>query len=777
MPKKALLIAEKPSLMRDVKAVYDKYGFTDTIEFASFVGHVVSLEEPDAYCKEWGSRDISVLPMIPDKFKYKPIERSKDVFNNLVKKIKDGHYDYLINCCDPAREGNGIFYNFYNYIGCKLPVMRMWHNDVTEGELNRALTNLRDDLKDPFLVNLTASSQLRANFDWLIGMNFSRAFSHIAHANAPIGRVMTPILKIIVDRELEITNFKPKDFWEVEAEFKAKNGSYKGVYFHDEGTQILDKKEADKIIKSLSNSGEITSVEEKNDIRYAPSLHSLALLQNEANETYGYTMAKTLELTQALYEKKLLSYPRTDSSFITKNVAKEFKKVLSPLKDIKELEPYVSKVLADNSLLSSTASNTKYVNDKKVSDHYAIIPTGKSPDFNKLSKDEINIYTLVCKRILSIFMPPAKFKKTTIITNDNGHSFKTLGSVVEDLGYLNLYSSNSKDVILPKVKKGDGVELNSTNLLTKTTKPPVRYFDKTLNLSLENAGKFVDENELKDILKVSKGIGTPATRGGIIEKLVDKKMIERTGKGKIKYFKATDYGMSIIQALGDISLTSPMLTAEWEKKLREIEACKYSPDDFRKEMVEYIKVTTNEFKSLSANIQSNSSKVIGTCPKCKKPIIEGKKGYGCSGYKEGCTFVIWKEAFGTKISKENAVKLLKGETTAELSCKKKDGTTYKSKFKLDENFELTFAGRESIGKCPKCGSDLIEGKKGYGCSGYKNGCDFVIWKESYGTKFTKATLKTLLNGKTTSELSCKKKDGTEYKAKFKLDENHKLIFG
>ena len=804
MPKRALLIAEKPSLMRDVKAVYDKYGHADNIEFASFVGHVVSLEEPDAYCKEWASRDVSVLPMIPSKFKCKPIESSKDVFNKLVDRIKKGNYDYLINCCDPAREGNLIFHNFYTLINCKLPVMRVWHNDTTENELRRALNNLRDDLNDPFLINLTASAHLRAEFDWLIGMNFSRAFSYVLKTNAPVGRVMTPVLKIVADREKEITTFKPKDFWEVEGEFKTGNSVYKGIYFNDDGeTQFFDKKEAEKIIKSLSSKAEVTKLEEKNDIRYAPNLYSLALLQNEANETFGYTMAKTLEITQALYEKKLLSYPRTDSAFITKGIAKDFMKVLNPIKSIATLKPYVSKIMSNSSLLSSMVNNTKYVNDKKVSDHYAIIPTGNTPDYSKLSNDEVNIYTLVCKRLLSIFMPPAKFKKTTVITTSNKLNFKSFGSVVIDLGYLNLYSTNSKEVILPALKKGQIVDVNSTNLLTKTTKPPVRYNDSTLNSSLENAGKFVTEAEFKDVLKEAKGIGTPATRGGILEKLVAKKMVERTGSGKIKYFKATDYGLSIIDALGVISITSPKLTAEWEEKLRNIENNTYSPNDFYKEMVEYIKNTTNEFKSLSSTIKPignfANAKSVGTCPKCGKKLIEGKKGFGCSGYRDGCTFVIWKNAFGSNFTVSLLKTLLSGKSTHELTCKKKDGTVYKAKFKLNDKFELTFSNDKTnstpppanantntntntntapssdIGNCPKCGKPIIEGKKGFGCSGYKTGCDFVIWKESFGATFSKTSAKNLLSGKATSQLTCKKNDGTKSKCKFKLDKNNKVV--
>ena len=432
--KKALLIAEKPSLMRDIQAAYNKKPLRDLdIDFASFVGHVVSLQQPKDYKKEWEKWDVNVLPMVPSKFVYQPTSSAMKVYKDLVSKIKAGNYDYIINACDAGREGQHIFHAFYDGLGFKVPTLRFWAQSTTEAELTKALNSMKEYDKTPSYQHMTAASKLRAYFDWLIGLNSTRAITvnnkHFGYP-VPVGRVMTPTLRIIVDRELEIRNFVPKPFWEIKATFKTdKNETYEGTYFDAdaiENPSRLDKKElAEKIQKGLANSGKVTSLTKKKQVSNAPNLHSLQQLSNEANRAYGYTMAETLGIVQTLYEKKILSYPRTDSTFITTELAKDFPKMLKASKMVPGLDKVIDGIAS--STINAKMKDKKYVDDKKVSDHYAIVPTGVTASFGNLPQKEQNILTLVCKRLVAIFLDPQVKEKTEVITEvDNLHVLLTL---------------------------------------------------------------------------------------------------------------------------------------------------------------------------------------------------------------------------------------------------------------------------------------------------------------------------------------------------------------
>ena len=744
---KALLIAEKPSLMRDVQSAYknNKSKIKDTIDFASFAGHTMSLKNPGEINPEWEKWSLDTLPRIPEKFEYKVSKDKKKMYNDIKKKIKEGGYDYLINCCDPGREGQAIFHTFYESLNIKLPVKRMWHSDLTEDELVRALTNLRDDLNEPLLYNMTEASKLRAYFDWLIGMNYSPAYTLRANTGKAIGlgRVMTPTLAILVNRELEIQNFVPKDFFELEAEFGDYTGKY---YFLEDGREVsrLDtKEEIEKIKKSLSKGvgdSKIIKAEKKKALKYAPKLHNLAEIQSEANRAFKYTPKKTLELVQSLYEKKLLSYPRTDSNHLTVAMTKDFEKMLGCLNAVPGLNTYVNKVLSEKDRLKAVANNKSYVDNSKVTDHYAITPTGKIADLSKLTNDEVNIYTLVAKRFLSIFLDPQITEKSVLITENNSHLFKTNGTILVDEGYTVLYGTNVTNKMLPNLKEGDTTTLTDTSIASKKTSPPSRYDDASLVETMANVGKLVEDKELKEVLKEAKGIGTSATRADIIEKLVKTKTIER--KGKAKQIYATEYGISIVEGLRGQEIILPELTAVWENKLSEIEKCNYDPKMFYSEMIEYIENKTKEMMTMTVNIEganAQNKKSIGTCPKCKShDVIEGSKGFGCSGYKEGCDFVIWKTQFGGEVSAKNAKLLIAGKTTDTIKFHSKaKNSDYNAKLKLKDDFttELVFdntpkAPATAIAKCPCCGKDVVENTKAFGCTGWKEGCKFTIWKES-----------------------------------------------
>lgn len=763
--KKALLIAEKPDMMLKIKAVYDKYGYKDKIVFKSFVGHVVALREPHEYKESWAKWDLNELPMIPEKFKYKPDKSKLKVYKELKEEIDKGNYDYIINSCDSGREGSHIFWAAITCMGgVSVPVKRLWLNDLTDKKIKEALENLRDEEED-WLKNLRSASQLRGYFDWGIGMNFTRAITLVANQKINVGRVMTPTLKMIVDRENSIKNFTPKDFWEIESDF----GKYKGVYFYklEDGkdtTQIFNKEEVENIKGLLGGKAVIETVTEERVEKKPPKLHSLDGLQKECNKLFGYTMSETLEIAQSLYEKQYISYPRTDSEYLTKSIALEFENILNVIGNVKDLSNEVDKILNNPSRIEEVSKNKRYVNDSKVSDHYAIIVTDSVPNLNNLTDKEKNVYITIAKRVLSIFMNPMATNKTTIITDNNGKKFKTVGNVLVDLGYQALYKSDFKDAIIPKVEEGEMLEVHGIEILAKKTSPPQRLDDGSLNDLMKWSGKLVEDKELKDVMNKAQGIGTPATRAGIVEKLVTLKMIERKGKS----FYATDYGMSIIEQLEGQDISSVELTAKWEQKLSQIEVGEYSADAFYEEMVKYISETTENMKNMKVTIKS-SKKIIGTCPNCGKDVIEGSKYYVCSGYSKegnGCNLVIGKVMWGAKIPASEVKKLLEGKVTKEFQFKmEKDGVKKEWKTSLiydNENKKLSFPKRENvkISDCPVCGGSIVEGKDYYLCSNYKKTCEVILPKKYLGASFSKQEIVSLLSGGESKEKSFKmEKDG------------------
>lgn len=792
---RALLIAEKPSLMREVQAVYKTMNYPDQIDFKSFRGHTMTLFAPGDYTPEWEKWDLNTLPMIPSKFKYKVIENGDyfNIYQDIKKTIEFGNYDYLINCCDPGREGQLIFHSVYESLGCKLPVKRFWNNGMTEQAIRDALTHMEDDLNTPRLKNMIHASKLRADFDWLIGMNFTRAFSIGANQRKalPLGRVMTPVLNMIAQREMELKNFKAKPYWEIEADF----GTYSGIYFDHEfenETKFFEKEKAERLIHSLIGSGKVEKVEKKVEKKYAPSLHSLADLQREANKVFGLTMSETLDIVQELYESKYLSYPRTDSAYVTKDEAKRFPQLLIAIKDIPEVSKYVTPLLSDEGAVKKTANNKKYVDDSKVSDHYAIIPTGKSVDYDHLTKRQQQIMGLVAKRFVSIFMPPNVVNKTMIITDLEGRKFKTNGNEVVDKGYTVLYKTKFNENSLPPLQVNQQVNLVEAKLNEKATTPPNRYTDATILEAMINAGRFLEDKSLKEVLKSSEGIGTPATRGSIIEKLISLKMIER----KKKTFYATDYGISIIQNLNGHLVASPELTAQWEQKLKSIEACQLEPMVFWHEMLAYIKTATEEFKKMTYQIQGGATtyanseiKLIGTCPKCGQKVAAGKNYYFCTEYKKTCDFISGRTILGTKISEANMKKILQGKASNVLTFKKTDENGEKKSWKAaliysPDKQQITFQFEDEGSKvptkqlsikCPVCERLLNETANYYMCPEHKKSCQFIIGKTYFGAPISVQDVEQLLNAQATGIKQVTFSDGTVTQGTLSLDWTTKKI--
>lgn len=751
---KALLIAEKPSLMRTIQDVYRQINYPDTITFKSFAGHIIGLKNPKDYGVvdgvDWSNKlwNKDMIPMIPNKFLYQVSSDKKAMYRDLTNEIASGNYDYIINACDPDREGNHIFQLFYNYSKCKLPIKRFWTNDLSFGNVENALRNLRydgDGLK-PDLKHLTESAILRAWSDWLFGMNFTIGVSLQMHTTVKIGRVKTATHMMLAQREDEIKNFVPKTTYELESIYKEK---FSGTLFDENGNIRFEKKDdADDILKKLGQTAIVESITTKKETTQAPQLYKLSDLQTDASKLFGYNADKVLEVAQSLYEKKVLSYPRTDCRYVGTELTKEFSILLQSVATLKELEPYVKNLSKQD--LDNVAKNKKYVNDKELakSGHYALSPTSVRPNWQTLTQEEKNILTIVYKRFLAIFLPPMICNKTTLITNNNTYTFKTTGKELISKGYTEIYGTNIIDNLLPNLKKGDIVNVDKFEMKEKTTTAPPRYTQGTLIAAMENPAKFLEDDNLKEIIKEKQGIGTPATRSTIIKNLLDDRYVEeKKGKGKASYLYVTDLGMKIYENLKGEDFASVDMTGIWEEKLSKVAEGTYSFTSYESELRQYVKDTVQHIKQMNLNKYNSSKNVIGKCPICGKDFIEGKNGYFCSN--ENCDFHIGKKILQATISKTEVLKLIAGKETKEMKFIRNNGEEFKSKLHLENN-QLKFGNssnkKESDVLCPNCGEHIIDTGKFFICKNYKNPCNFCLSHNLNGATFTINDIEKMLDG-------------------------------
>lgn len=691
-----LLIAEKPSLAKAIREAYDSLKNPPfKADIFALHGHFMELQEPDQYKPEWGKPwKKEVLPMIPESFKYGVKPECRADYKKLKELIANGNYDCLVNCCDAGREGEAIFWTLINSmrISPKPRVKRLWASDVTTETLGKALLSLLDYGKSPHIVNLRDASLCRIEFDWLVGMNLSRATMLTTRTVSPVGRVKSPTLNIVVQRDLEIQNFVPKDYFEVVADFD----KYKGTWFDPKTkeTSFSEKSKAEALVSSLGKKGNIESISNDRVITNAPALYSLSELQKEANSAFGFTAMQTLEIAQSLYEKhKILSYPRTDSRVLSTALAKEIPDHLKALKDVPEVSKYVQIILDNPERIKKACSSKKYVDNKKVTDHHAIINTKTKPDLSKLSDQEKKLYILVIKKFVSIFLDPCITNKTVIVTDVSGQKFKTTGSMIESLGYKELYRGDKKskdeEDLIPAVRKDEKVTVKKIDIIAKQTKPPEPYNDRTLIDAMKHAGKFVDDEKMKDLLDDVKGIGTEATRAGIIEDLIGRKYIERRGKT----IKALELGFSTIKVLEGKNVISPVLTAEWESKLREVEDGNITIDDFRTEMNKYIKAETADFLTIKGGVTTSSSTanktILGSCPICGNNVIMTQNYAMCETYKKedrgNCNFITGLNILGTRIPAAEFKKLFAGKESKKMNFTSKNGKRFEAVLYLDRD--------------------------------------------------------------------------------------------
>jgi DNA topoisomerase-3 len=675
------------------------------------VGHLVQLAEPEEYDERWKRWRMADLPIVPpDGFKLVPRDaKSKKQLKLIETLLKRDDIDKIINACDAGREGELIFAYVYESVfgesatseGAPKPVERLWISSMTKAAIREGFEKLRPGLH---MQPLEDAARSRSEADWLVGMNATRAATIRGRAwvggVVSLGRVQTPTLAMIVKREREIQAFVPEPYRLVHATFQP---PYQGLWFEGDETRIFgDLERADRIVAKVSGQdGTIEKVERKEQSERAPLLYDLTSLQREANRRYGFSARRTLQAAQSLYEaKKAITYPRTSSRFLSGDMVPQLKTTAATLQPIAEYRDAATYVLGLEQLPLQ-----RVVNDAKVDDHHAIIPTDVDHDMEALTPDERRVFDLVARRFLAVFHPPARYARTTVITNVAEERFRTRGKVTLEAGWRAVYGvepdheRQSEDETeggeIPVLQEGQTVRCIAAELEEKMTRPPPRYTEATLLSAMETAGKLVDDEELREAMKES-GLGTPATRAETIETLIRREYIERVGKD----LQATPKGIQVVTMLEEHKLTSPELTGDWEHKLSDIEHGRGDRGTFMKGIAEFAKETVDQIAALDKEKLRPERVELGLCPRCGAEtgeiIRENSKAYGCTSWKSreevGCGFVIWKRVAGRTLTPEIARQLIEERRTREVlsGFRSRNGKPFRARLVLNEEDKIEF---------------------------------------------------------------------------------------
>jgi len=697
--RKTLIISEKPSVARDIAKVIinghssSKDGYIEgekhIITWA--IGHLVTLWEPEEYDEKYKKWSMETLPIIPGEFMLKSVSKTKKQFGIVKKLMNSTEVEDIVCATDSGREGELIFRYIYQLAKCKKTFKRLWISSMTEEAIKKGFEELKDGSEYD---NLYQSARCRSEADWLIGMNGTRAYTIKSNEIFSIGRVQTPTLAMIVNREMQIKGFDSLDYWEVKSTYEDFQGTW--IDTKENSSKISSEKEAEAIGKKVEGTtGEVTDVKKEKKTLATPLLYDLTELQRDGNKYFGYTAKETLDIAQSLYEKhKLITYPRTDSRYLSEDMKDIVKETLNKL-SISPYDKYISKII------NNIKFTSRIINNKKITDHHACIPTPKAPNVQKLGIKEKNIYNLVVKRLIAAFFPIHQYETTTILVESQRETFLSKGNVVLDIGWKLLYANSDKkkkdkeeEQQLPPINKGDQVLFKEIEILKKQTQPPKQYTESTLLSAMENAGRLVDDEELKEQLK-DNGIGTPATRAAIIERLIQVGYIQREKKSLVP----TSKGISIINTVPE-ELKSAELTGKWEKALNNIVKGQFSPDRFMESINNFttfivteannsspIEVPGNPSKASKGKRKNSKERIaIGTCPICKKgTITENTKGYGCSEYTDGCKFFIGGVIAGKKLTTIEVKELIeKGETSELEGFTYKNGGTFNAKLVVED---------------------------------------------------------------------------------------------
>lgn len=780
---KTLIIAEKPSVALDISRALG--GFTrdgdyfesDRYVLASSIGHLLGLIAPNDPVR--GKWSFTHLPVIPSQFELLPTDkRSTERLKLLVKLIKRKDVVSVINACDAGREGELIFRYIMQYAGSKKPVQRLWLRSMTQSAIREAFANLRDDQE---LKPLEAAARSRAEADWLVGINGTRAMTAFNSKDGgffktPVGRVQTPTLAIVSEREEKIRRFVSRDYWEVHATFVAAAGLYQGRWYDPEfskdekdpekrDSRLWSETAANTIVAACRDKPGIVREESKPSTQISPALFDLTSLQREANSRFGFSAKTTLGLAQTLYERhKALTYPRTDSRYLPEDYLSTVQDTMQALAETatpasQSVQPFAKTVCAEKWV----KPNRRVFDNKKVSDHFAIIPTLQVP--RELSDAEGKIYELITRRFLAVFFPAAEFRVTTRITEVSGHQFKTEGKVLIKPGWLAIYGreAQNEEGSLVAVQEGERVRTEEVTLHQLATKPPARYTEATLLSAMEGAGKLVDDEALREAMS-ERGLGTPATRAAIIEGLLNEAYLRREGRELVPSAKARQL-MTLLSGLGVSELTSPELTGGWEHQLKQIEQGQLDREVFMREIAQMTQIIVKRTKEYERDTVPGDYATLSTpCPKCGSVVKENYRRFACTA----CDFSIGKHPGGRTFELPEVEELLQKRELGPLpGFISKMGRPFAAilritdEFKLEFDFgqndedsteEIDFSAAESLGPCPKCQARVFEHGMRYLCEksvGPTKNCDFRSNKVILQQEITREQISKLLqDGKT-----------------------------
>jgi DNA topoisomerase-3 len=707
---KVLVIAEKPSVGRDLAGVlpgafarHEGYleGPEHVVTWA--VGHLVALAEPDEYDPRFKKWRMADLPIVPDSFRLVVRdERSRKQMAVIKRLLGRADVEVIVNACDAGREGELIFAWIYEKAGVRKPVRRLWLQSMTGQAIREAFADLRGGEE---MRSLEDAARSRSEADWIVGMNATRAATIRLRSSfdgaVSLGRVQTPTLAILARREEEIRAFRPEPYWLVDARFEAAGErGYEGRYHAGAQPRLASAEEAAAIVAAVrGRRGQITKLERSERRERAPLLYDLTSLQREANSRFGFSARRTLAAAQRLYEEhKALTYPRTSSRFVTRDMIGEIKptaKLVGARAEYARAAQYV--------LSLDVLPLGRVVNDARVEDHHAIIPTRSEHRVEKMGEDDKRIYDLVARRFLAVFHPDAVFENTRVETTVADHGapgggfiFRTRGKVMLVPGWRGVYgevadgerSADEEDAgreqQLPKLERGEAVDTRDVRAQEKETKPPRRYSEGSLLGAMETAGKLVDDDEAREAMKES-GIGTPATRAAIIERLIQVGYIERDGRA----LAVTDKGLNVVKLLGEHPLTSPSLTGDWELRLARIENGGEDRRRFMGDIVKFADSTVHELDAKLKDVRIPRAN-LGPCPVCARDVVENRKGYSCwSKDDPGCGFVIWKSKAGKQLAGPVARELIRAGRTEKpvTGFKGRSGRSFRARLALAQTEE------------------------------------------------------------------------------------------
>jgi DNA topoisomerase-3 len=806
---KSLIIAEKPSVASDLaralggfKKTDDHYE-NDRYIISSAVGHLVELCLPEELDVKRGKWSFANLPIIPDEFALRPIEKTKARFNYLKKLIKREDVTELINACDAGREGELIFRYLVKLAGSKKPVRRLWLQSMTAESIRSAFEHLRTNEE---MIPLAKAAVCRSESDWLVGINGTRAMTAFNNKTGgfqltPVGRVQTPTLAILAEREEKIHDFKPRTFFEIFGDFEVKAGSYRGRWFREDfakngeedarAERVWDSANAEEIkARCLGKSG-IATEERKPTTQAPPLLYDLTSLQREANSR-GFSAKRTLQIAQQLYEKhKVITYPRTDSRYLPEDYIATVKSTLGKIQD-PTLAAHARKVL-DNQWVKPSK---RIFNNTKISDHFAIVPTGAAP--HGLDEWQQKIYDMIVRRFIAVFFPAAQFEVTTRITRVEKDAFKSDGKIIVDPGWLAVYgreaavAGDEGDKTLVPITPNESAKVLDIEIKQDETKPPARFNEATLLSAMEGAGKLVDDEELREAMR-EKGLGTPATRAAIIEGLLHDGYINRQGRELIVTAKGTAL-ITLLRGIGVTELCSPEMTGEWESKLKRMAKGAMKRTEFMTEIKEFTREIVDKAKNFEGDTVSGHFTVLNVkCPKCGVgPFEEDYRTFKC----RNCGLIIWKTMAGRLFDEHEVETLLtEGKVGPLEGFRSKMGRKFNASVKLGDEFKQEFdfgenglnatitidpARHEALGLCPVCKKGQVYVlENSYACENAVSAektCNFRVSKVILQRDIPKEQVQKLIaTGKTDLLPKFISKKGRAFSAHLKL-ENGKVGF-